>query len=805
MSLGRPALKQMVIHVIFLLLFQAVNGFCLFFQPTTHNLYKAVWIGSRFVCVGDSGTIVMSIDGRTWTTANPGSAADLTAVAPFDSMIITLSRNPASGLRSAGYIADMSIQKFSAASFYYPSEDNFVQFKQATYVLNSFQYSIELGLSITLGRIAQYKLQNNKAGETIAWNPKTSAPYYVIASIAGSPSRIVGIGYFTSPIFPKEAPRYPIIISSSDGLVWDTLPSPGNFMTDRIYWTGDYFVGCGQNGLLFSSDGINWKTRPGGMNLSSLFYSSSAGYTMSWKFDAYWYGSGKIITSASITSQQGNDSKRYHTQLLATGATPVDSSSDYYLRYYSQIKVNGCAISSNTAIVVGDYGQMVRYSFAEKKWTPFGIGTDTDLNSICWNGNTFVVVGDNGLIAVSSDGITWEQAAITLKNTTLSGTINNENVILEGTISIAAPCTLSHTAIIQPGATFRMAPGAWILFNNLTALGTKRDSIRFQALDPARPWGGLTIQSGKLDYCTFSGGCGKTFDSFSGTGGFLFADGNVALSHSLIIAPLNSAMPCLYANDGSLTISTTIVKGSAHIGANAGAGYSVCNSLFADSTRCTVYGIQNNYPSSGSFVNCTFASGCSMSARTSYGIYSVSIIAENCAFVDNIAAIKSDSLNKVSFTNCLSGDSLFVDAPGKNYHLRPQSIAIDHGNGFNSCDTMDLDGNRRIYGTAVDVGAYEFWPNNAVKFRTDNRVPASFSYTVFGRNLMVAVPEDYRGACSIEILNCAGELLRHRDFSQSESINRHYTFQLPKKLPGVILIRLAHNGAYTVQRIIWGR
>jgi hypothetical protein len=90
------------------------------------------------------------------------------------------------------------------------------------------------------------------------------------------------------------------------------------------------------------------------------------------------------------------------------------------------------------------------------------------------------------------------------------------------------------------------------------------------------------------------------------------------------------------------------VKGNSLIGANAGAGYDVCNSLFLDSTACVANGIQNNYPSTGRFENCTFGRGCSMSARTNYGINSVSIVGTNCANVDSLKVIRADTLNRVS-------------------------------------------------------------------------------------------------------------------------------------------------------------
>jgi hypothetical protein len=57
--------------------------------------------------------------------------------------------------------------------------------------------------------------------------------------------------------------------------------------------------------------------------------------------------------------------------------------------------------------------------------------------------------------------------------------------------------------------------------------------------------------------------------------------------------------------------------------------------------------------------------------------------------------------------NCLSGSTnpLFVNIYGKNYRLQSSSPCID--NGCCSVTSTDLDGNARVYGNGVDMGAYE--------------------------------------------------------------------------------------------------
>ncbi|HEX5222843.1 MAG TPA: choice-of-anchor Q domain-containing protein [Verrucomicrobiae bacterium] len=59
----------------------------------------------------------------------------------------------------------------------------------------------------------------------------------------------------------------------------------------------------------------------------------------------------------------------------------------------------------------------------------------------------------------------------------------------------------------------------------------------------------------------------------------------------------------------------------------------------------------------------------------------------------------------------------FVNPAAGNFRLQPPSPCIDVGNnGYAYAGSTDLDGNRRIMGTAVDVGAYEFVPANLAAF-----------------------------------------------------------------------------------------
>ena len=63
-----------------------------------------------------------------------------------------------------------------------------------------------------------------------------------------------------------------------------------------------------------------------------------------------------------------------------------------------------------------------------------------------------------------------------------------------------------------------------------------------------------------------------------------------------------------------------------------------------------------------------------------------------------------------NLTNAL----LFVNQAGSDYHLQASSPCINSGNNTYATGTNDLDGNLRITGGTVDIGAYEFQSPSSV-------------------------------------------------------------------------------------------
>jgi hypothetical protein len=76
----------------------------------------------------------------------------------------------------------------------------------------------------------------------------------------------------------------------------------------------------------------------------------------------------------------------------------------------------------------------------------------------------------------------------------------------------------------------------------------------------------------------------------------------------------------------------------------------------------------------------------------------------------------SNSTN-CDFNDCWQADPLFVDYAGGNLRLQSNSPCINAGKNLYAPGPTDLDGNPRIIGAAVDIGAYEFqWPASLISY-----------------------------------------------------------------------------------------
>lgn len=176
------------------------------------------------------------------------------------------------------------------------------------------------------------------------------------------------------------------IATSPDGVTWTAVIHPANpFITDGypnigIAYGDGKFVAVGQKGMrAHSSDGATW-TR---VNTNSTGSTSTRSIA---------FGGGKFV-EAKYNSDNIMSSSTNGGVTWPSVTTPTFSS---YL-----IEINDIAYGDGKFVVGGDSGELA-YSSDCATWTALTIsGFDSDINGIAYGDNKFVAVGLSGKIAYS--------------------------------------------------------------------------------------------------------------------------------------------------------------------------------------------------------------------------------------------------------------------------------------------------------------------------------------------------------------------------------------------------------------------
>ncbi|MDF7798363.1 choice-of-anchor Q domain-containing protein [Pontiellaceae bacterium B1224] len=185
-------------------------------------------------------------------------------------------------------------------------------------------------------------------------------------------------------------------------------------------------------------------------------------------------------------------------------------------------------------------------------------------------------------------------------------------------------------------------------------------------------------------------------------------------------------------NDGggaceSTAVNCVFIRNSAEVGGGMASGYYTASAI-----HCTF--LENNATSSGGGLFATSATNCIVwnnTATKSGG---------NLQVFDNVAFSCSPDLSHGEYGN-ITNAPLFADAAAGDYRLQSISPCINWGDDEYVTGSTDLDGNPRIVGTHVDMGAYEFQTDLGDDADGDG-MPDEWERTYFGYNALPSENND---------------------------------------------------------------
>lgn len=407
------------------------------------------------------------------------------------------------------------------------------------------------------------------------------------------------------------------------------------------------------------------------------------------------------------------------------------------------VRVQGHGAVSPTSSLVPDGGSAI--FFAEETVRPFRGFFDEAGNLLSSNStwNAEYVRGDRTIVAVfetrtfhadatagsdANDGLSWEKPKKTLQ-AAVDAAIDGERVLVaagtyepfraEGKRIRIESVDGAERTIVDGGGTNRCATlGQMGRYgeNKSTIVGvTLRNG--FAKHEEVPHHGTVTIVDDEY-YSNLSSGCG------GGAYGGILIDCIVQSNHADDYGGGlydSSAIRCLIVDNEVGLTGERVKSGGVWAYGGGASGSTLVNCLVSRNTACAVLNedrAAGGGVDGGSIYNSTIVNnrlsgvGKRRGAGALNGTFYGCIIAQN-DFDGKSGETFSGLEGKLSVVSTFIGDDPgFVDAANGNYRLRPDSPCIDGGELPEDAeevdpDNLDLDGNPRVRGAAVDQGCYE--------------------------------------------------------------------------------------------------
>ena len=469
-----------------------------------------------------------------------------------------------------------------------------------------------------------------------------------------------------------------------------------------------------------------------------------------------------VVGCRALYSGNGVYSGTFYNCLICTNPLPNGPPTQYGGGANASV-LNNCTLSQNSAQNGGGAANSILNNCMISSNTGAGVYQCVLVNCTL-NGNS-----GGGSISSTLNGCTLVGNTSTYGGGAYGGNLTNcilfGNSATEGGGAYNPPpynpnyCVLTSCTLISNSASGFGGGAAFATLNNCTIISN--------AASGTTPGGGGGVKGGMLSNCLLAGNrsrqggggadgsssmtlinCTLSGNVSSGLGGL--GEGgvnggnliNCTLIGNIATNGPGGASGCVLSNCTLINnISHAVIDGPAEGG---GAAYSTLINCFVVSNSATGPANNPNYTTYGggtyscSLTNCLLAYNSSLtngggdahstlvnctvvnnSAPTGGGLFNST--AENSIIYDNIGGNYSYTpvghpywlyycctTPAPNGPGIITNDPAFVNLGGGDFHLQPNSPCINSGDNVYVSVTNDLDGNPRIAGRTVDIGAYEY-------------------------------------------------------------------------------------------------
>lgn len=248
----------------------------------------------------------------------------------------------------------------------------------------------------------------------IDWNVASYSYSHNFHAVASSSVRFVAVG------------ESGVIATSADGDNFTPITSPVSVSLNDVFFDGLRFLAVGDNGTIIkSSDGLTWNIIPGtgiSEKLNGITYSDKAveyvavgnSGTILASSDGTTWQVKTAGTAANLMSVAYNDFAECFIAVGDEGTVARSTNDGWKSTASTERNLTGVSFIKDLGLcIVTGYGLLMRSPDCEE-WSPSISMGDTQLHDILYIDSLglYIAPGNNGAIAVSSDGNVWMNKSI---------------------------------------------------------------------------------------------------------------------------------------------------------------------------------------------------------------------------------------------------------------------------------------------------------------------------------------------------------------------------------------------------------